>query len=134
MRTRVVVVAAAAFLAATALAQGQERTYTVNELKSIGEGRAVYLTYCTSCHGPFAHGGSTATEEPAPDLTLVAVRDGRFDTLHVSNRVGGRYADRKGAMPRWSKVMRRNPDGKVLAVTRYLAFIQQPEGGPQAKQ
>ena len=55
MRRRVVVVGMAAALAAAALAQGQDHLSN-KELDLIGQGRAVYLTYCTSCHGVDARG------------------------------------------------------------------------------
>ncbi len=136
MRRRVVVIVGmATALAAAAFAQGQDRLSS-KELKLIGEGRAVYLTYCTGCHGIDARGGlTTNSHQAAPDLALIAVRDGRFDTQHVTNQVDGRRVGCQREMPCWGKTLAfaSNPGGKIMAVTRYLDFIQEPASGMPAE-
>jgi len=143
MRRRVIVFCGAAVvLAAAALAQGNDHL-SKKQLQAIGEGRRLYLMYCTGCHGTDAHGAArTGTDHQgtAPDLTLIAARDGRFDRSHVSTHVGGRYTDCNTEMPCWSKVLGRSRPGaqgfadtKVLALLDYLRFVQEPPAGSQAK-
>jgi mono/diheme cytochrome c family protein len=140
MRRRVTVgVAGAMLLAATAFAQAPDRDSKA--LKAIGEGRALYLTYCTACHGSDARGGPTGTNHQlAPDLTQIALRDGTFDEIHVSNHVGGAFSDRR-EMPRYERFFaRRSPDGgpyaasRIYCLTRYLDFVQEPENAPPVGQ
>jgi mono/diheme cytochrome c family protein len=140
MRRRVVVVTAAALLAAGAAAVADGRDSKA--LKAIGEGRAVYLTHCTGCHGPEARGGTIGTTGSlVPDLTLIAARDGSFDAGRVALRVDGRQLGPRGEMPCWGKAFTGEwPRGeayaatRILAVTRYLDFIQEPQNAPPVKQ
>ncbi len=74
MRIRIVVVAGAALLVA-GWAGADERS----SLQAIGEGRALYLVNCASCHGTDARGLS------GPNLTAISARDGVFDRRHVAN-------------------------------------------------
>ena len=134
-------VAVATWLAAAALAQGADGRDN-KALKAIGEGRAVYLTHCTSCHGVNARGGMMGTTgSTVPDLTLIAARDGGFDSRHVAVRVDGRGLGTQGAMPCWGKVFTREwprteayAATRILAVTRYLDFIQEPQNAPPVRQ
>ena len=130
-RLVVVVFGVTTVLAAAALAQ-TPNNLSKKQLQAIGEGRAAYLTYCTSCHGTDARGGPTGTNHgTAPDLTLIAERDGGFNDIHVFNHIGGRHTDPGAAMPRWSKVLAHKGGGwadtRVLVLTRYLGFIQPAE-------
>lgn len=134
-RRIVVVVAGAALLAAAALAQGPE-SWDKKTLKAAGEGRAVYLVHCTGCHGVDARGGMTGTNHvAAPDLTLIAVRDGGFDARHVAIHVDGRKAPRTSEMPCYGEHFRLAewPSGeghaaiRVHNLTHYLELVQVPE-------
>jgi mono/diheme cytochrome c family protein len=125
--------AAATALAGAGLAIAQ--TPNRSELRAIGQGRALYLVHCAACHGTDAHGLPTGTNhQRTPDLTLIAVRHGRFDPVLVNTRIDGRH-DAHAAMPCWADVFGltgpRRDEGrtalKVHALTRYVAFIQASE-------
>jgi mono/diheme cytochrome c family protein len=130
---RLVALAAATALASAGVALAQSNT----ELRTIGQGRALYLVHCAACHGTDAHGLATGTNhQRCPDLTLIAVRNGRFDPLRVSTRIDGRRdAHAASTMPCWGDVFahpgQRRDDGqaalKVHTLTRYIAFIQVDE-------
>lgn len=138
MSKKAVVAALAGVLAAAALASGGERTFDKKALQAAGEGRAVYLAHCVGCHGVEAHGGLTGTNHTAaPDLTLIAVRDGGFDARHVGMHIDGRKMDSQGEMPCWGQFFTGSRSGKegwaatrIYVLTRYLDFIQAPEGAP----
>ncbi len=54
------------------------------------DGHKLYDTYCAACHGSEGKGDGLAVEglqEAVPDLTLIAVRDGKFIPLHVMAHV-----------------------------------------------
>jgi mono/diheme cytochrome c family protein len=131
-RLVVVVFGVTTLLAAAALAQ-TPNNLTNKQLQAIGEGRGAYLTYCTSCHGTDARGGPTGTNHgTAPDLTLIAERDGGFNDIHVANHIRSGYVDSGAPMPRWGKVLAAHKsagwaDTRVLVLTRYLGFIQPAE-------
>ena len=140
MRRRVTVgVAGAMLLAATAFAQAPNRD--TKALKAIGEGQGLYVTHCTACHGSDARGGPTGTNHQlAPDLTLIAVRDGTFDSVHIANHIGGAFSAKR-EMPRYERFFAsRRPDDRAYAatrvycLTRYLDFIQEPENAPPVRQ
>ena len=77
----------------------------------------------------------TAKRHLAPDLTLIAARDGRFDPIHVAQHVGGRFRNCNTEMPCWVKVLRRGgradaegyADARVFALVEYLQSIRQPQ-------
>jgi mono/diheme cytochrome c family protein len=132
-RPTVVVFAVAGVLAAST-AQGQD----VKELRAVGQGRALYLTYCASCHGTDARGALTGTDHlRTPDLTTIGARDGRFVPAHVSMHIDGRMDAGAGEseMPCWGAAFSRRgvvrDDGRaavrVWTLTRYIAFVQQAE-------
>jgi len=121
MRIACIAVAGTALLVA-ALAGADERS----ELRAIGEGRALYLTNCASCHGPAGAGLA------GHDLTAIARRDGTFSRLHVANRIqGSRDGVDRRAMPSWHAVFVHTwpgGDGPAMLTTRklvrYLEFVQ----------
>lgn len=100
-----------------------------DHLRAIGQGRALYLAHCASCHGPAGRGA-----EGVPDLTRIEVRDGTFDPVHVAKHVDGRRLGRASSrMPRWGEHFARSwPYGEAWAaaqvwkLTRYLDFVQEP--------
>jgi mono/diheme cytochrome c family protein len=101
-----------------------------DQLRAIGQGRALFLSHCVACHGPAGRGG-----DAAPDLTRIEVRDGVFDPVHVAHHVDGRRLDGGATrrMPCWGERFARSwPYGEAWAaaqvwkLTRYLDFIQEP--------
>lgn len=135
-RRVVVILGIATVLAAAALANTPDRP-SDKTLKAIGHGRGLYLTHCTACHGTDAHGGFVGTDhQPAPDLTLIAVRDGTFDQIHVMNHVSGAFRDKR-EMPRYERYFASRGTGqgyaagRVYALVQYLDFIQEPATGEQ---
>lgn len=140
--TRKVIVGAAiaAVLAAAALARSDDRAFDEKALKAAGEGRAVYLANCVGCHGLDARGGPTGTNHAtAPDLTLIAVRDGGFDRGHVALQIDGRQVAARTQMPCWGKVfaatggISRNESWaatRIYVLTSYLDFMQAPQTVP----
>ncbi len=133
MKRLTALTAATALAAASvALAQGH---FSKSELRTIGQGRALYLVHCAGCHGTDARGLPSGTNhQRTPDLTLIAVRNGRFEPLHVADEIDGRR-DAHAAMPCWGDLFSltgpRREEGraalKVHTLTRYIAFIQLEE-------
>ena len=108
-------------------------------------GRALYLRYCSACHGPEAKGDGVAAAvmRPAPaDLTLLASRHGGEYPLDVVVRtIDGRQAPRAHgapAMPVWGEILseelgskdkqrpaiERRVQGRILSIAEYLRTIQ----------
>ena len=122
MRLACIAVAGTALLV-SALAGADERA----DLRAIGEGRALYLTNCASCHG------TDATGLVGRDLKTLGQRDGTFDRTHVANHIQGRrdgFTPRP-AMPAWRVGLTRQwPGGPTAAdlgtvkLVRYLEFVQ----------
>jgi len=121
MRNECVALAGAALLVATVAGADSNA-----DLRAIGEGRALYLTHCASCHG---NDGAGLT---GPGLTGIAQRDGTFSRLHVANHVHGRRDGLASpTMPAWGAVFsHRWPKGegasgmKTAKLVRYLEFLQ----------
>lgn len=132
MRHIILMVMGAALCAAP-VAKADEDTAT---LRTIGMGRALYVTNCAQCHGADARGATLA--EPhggqatsAPDLTAIALRDGRFDAVHVAYQIKGRApVDCTSGMPCW-RYLSGHPRGQGYAdlqtwkVVKYLESVQQ---------
>ncbi|HEY6552657.1 MAG TPA: c-type cytochrome [Vicinamibacteria bacterium] len=125
MTGRVIVLAGAALLVSWTAAADDE-----GRLRAIGEGRALYLTNCKSCHGVDVKGGT------APDLTAIRARDGSFSVLHVTNHItGGRSGGRTdGGMPSWGRILTGQwPHGEGAAalqtwkLAKYVEFVQASE-------
>jgi mono/diheme cytochrome c family protein len=118
MRNGIVAVAGAALLVA-AWAGADEK----GSLRAIGEGRALYLTNCASCHGVDLRGAT------APDLTRIVGKDGRFTRLHAANHVEGRLdGTMGGSMPYWGTALQdRWPYGRpaaLLAIHKVTAYLE----------
>jgi len=105
-------------------------------------GRAAYLRYCSSCHGPDGKGdgivGTLMRPRPS-DLTLLAkAHDGKFPYLQVKESIDGRRrvtAHGSSEMPVWGEIFTEQkastqPDalvrGQVQLLTDYLSTIQAP--------
>jgi mono/diheme cytochrome c family protein len=111
------------------------------ELKTIGEGRGLYLQHCAACHGLDARGMDVGNPVAAPDLTAIARRDGCFDRLHVKNHIAWGAdlpagVERKpDDMPKWVVVLARRGSERndhaaqmaLLRLVRYVEFVQRDE-------
>ena len=105
-------------------------------------GRAAYLRYCSSCHGPDGKGDGIVAPlmNPRPaDLTQLAKsHDGKFPSLQVQKSIDGRQriaAHGTSEMPVWGEVFTAEkastqPDavvrGQVQLLADYLSTIQAP--------
>ena len=110
-----------------------------------GGGRALYLRYCSACHGPEAKGDGLAgtVMRPAPaDLTRLASRHGGEYPLELVVRtIDGRQALRahgEPTMPVWGEVLseelgskdkqrpaiERRVHERIFAIAEYLRTIQ----------
>ncbi len=107
-------------------------------------GRALYLDYCASCHGPGGKGDGPAAEGLAnapADLTGIAARNGGvFPMAQVMSTIDGytRRGDRSSVMPELGIVLQEGPlvlvdtgDGimtptpvNLVALADYLATLQ----------
>lgn len=128
MRIRGVSIALA-ILAAGALATADE--LTSRELKTIGEGRGLYAANCASCHQGNLRGTTMPTA--VPDLTSIAVRDGKFDRTHVASHI--RFGTQRpnmelqpGEMPHAMGAYTSASAGRtavdIMKLTRYIEFAQ----------
>ncbi|MCB2129491.1 MAG: cytochrome c [Rhodobacteraceae bacterium] len=111
-----------------------------------GSGRALFETYCVSCHGPQGKGDGPAAgglgKRPA-DLTGIAARNGgTFPMVRVMSAIDGysRRNDRTSMMPELGIALQEGPlavfdagDGhptptpaKLIALAEYLRSIQRP--------
>ena len=133
MRPRVALLAAALPAALLACAPQPETV-----------GKTLYLDYCVACHGREARGdGPIAAnlDQPVPDLTLIAERNGgTFPKARVMSVIDGYTRVREGnvTMPEFgaelqagSLVMYDSGDGrpvptpsKLVALAEYLETIQ----------
>lgn len=97
------------------------------------DGAVVYQDYCAVCHGVVGRGSGPAAkflDTPVPDLTRIAVRDGKFDRFHVIAHV--KHVDLAGQtpMPCWQQTMKMpNLDRNAVEVvmvnlTNYLERLQ----------
>ena len=104
-------------------------------------GRAMYLRYCSACHGPVGKGdgiaGSFMTPKPA-DLTQIATKhDGTFPFQTVMAYIDGTNnvrAHGDPTMPVWGETFRAEAvwdmgrrvevQGKLMLITDYVRSIQ----------
>ena len=103
-------------------------------------GRAMYLRYCGSCHGPGAKGDGIAATvlRPKPsDLTRIGKRQGGFDGPRITTFVDGTKQLRAHGsknMPIWGEVLHDDSgsiagsktaaQSKLMLITEYLRSIQ----------
>jgi mono/diheme cytochrome c family protein len=106
-------------------------------------GADLYQFYCSTCHGPTAHGGpARPTQPPVPDLTALARRnDGVFPRDRIRDSITfGPGASLHGShgtadMPVWGIVFRGLDQNDTMTAIRienlvnYLASLQDREGG-----
>lgn len=110
-------------------------------------GRALYLKYCSACHGPEAKGDGVAGAlmRPRPaDLTKLASRyGGEFPMEQVVRTIDGRqalHAHGAPTMPVWGEVLseelgggdtqrppvERRVQSRIFLIADYLRMIQAP--------
>ncbi len=106
------------------------------------QGRALFATYCASCHGVDARGNgpaSIALRRDVPDLTRFAIRtSGVFPSARVARIIDGRDIVSHGTtdMPIWGDAFRHTREGltpaevdaRIVALTSFLETIQQRNG------
>ena len=111
------------------------------ELGPPPEGREVYLRHCASCHGVDGKGDGPVAAElrtPATDLTMIALRYGRFDERAVAAAIDGRRtvaAHGPREMPVWGAIfeeeLEREPYSartgllRTFDLVEYLRSIQE---------
>jgi hypothetical protein len=112
-----------------------------------GGDRALYLRYCSACHGPEGKGDGVAGTlmRPAPaDLTRLAARNGgEYPMELVVRTIDGRQALRahgEPTMPVWGEVLseelgskdkqrpgiERRVHERIFSIAEYLRTIQAP--------
>ena len=104
-------------------------------------GRAMYLRYCSACHGPAGKGdgiaGTFMTPKPADLTQIAAKRGGTFPFQAVMAYVDGTKdvrAHGDPAMPVWGETFRAESacdmgrrvevQGKLMLITDYVRSIQ----------
>jgi mono/diheme cytochrome c family protein len=115
----------------------QDRQATVNKAPSAVDGKAMFDTYCTSCHGREAKGdgpAAAALKKPPADLTHISARNnGTFPVEKIRRFIDGRenvagHGSRE--MPVWGGLFigvdRDSDMGKIRIanLTEYLRSIQ----------
>ena len=135
MWNRVLPIALMLMLTTTAMTRAQGATDTaVTE-----SGRALFMTYCASCHGPSGHGDGPvgdALHVRPPNLALLAKRNGdQFVAARIERLIDGREvmtAHGTMEMPIWGDAFKRREGlsdqsvkGRIEAIVRYLATIQE---------
>ena len=104
------------------------------------QGRALYLRYCSACHGENAKGDGIVSQlmHPPPiDLTQLPKRaDGSFPSHEIAKTIDGRQTVRAHGdpnMPVWGEVLGADSPAmakdnatrtKVVQITTYLESIQ----------
>jgi mono/diheme cytochrome c family protein len=82
----------------------------LRQINSI-EGNDLYRAYCAQCHGETGKGDGVRAptlRTPAPDLTMIAVRnDGKFNRIGVQRFIEG---DRPG------RILKRGPTGNPVLI------------------
>lgn len=120
------VAALVCLVAATVPAQSRIKYAAAKRISSV-QGADVYAAYCASCHGSAGLGNGPAAdllEERPPDLTLIVVRDGEFNQVHVMHHIGTAPGEGDPQMPNWPRILTsvyRSPAAAYLA-TRNLAL------------
>lgn len=97
------------------------------------DGAVVYQDYCAVCHGVLGRGDGPAAkflDTPVPDLSRIAIRDGRFNRFHVIGHVRHDAIRGDSPMPCWQRTLRSATgyDARVEVVmvnlTDYLERLQ----------
>jgi mono/diheme cytochrome c family protein len=103
-------------------------------------GGGTFKTYCSSCHGPSAHGDGPLAQHlrfAPPDLTRIAKRNnGKFDVELVAKIIDGRQPVKGHGgsdMPVWGDAFSQSREGysqdkvkqKILELAQYLGTLQE---------
>jgi mono/diheme cytochrome c family protein len=110
------------------------------DVAQAGRGQAIYLRFCSACHGPMGIGDgplATGLRTNPTDLTRLAVNNGGvFSYDKVSRAIDGRDTIRMHGpsdMPVWGEVFSKtkgtdapNPEEAVARITHYIWSIQKP--------
>lgn len=105
-------------------------------------GKALYLKYCSACHGSGGQGDGVVSgllRPPPPNLTLIAKQaGGKFPFMKTAQAIDGTTTIRAhgdSGMPVWGEIFREEAPsgsiapnaevrGKVALITQYLRSIQ----------
>jgi mono/diheme cytochrome c family protein len=129
-----------AFLAVGALLVGPALAGDKVDSKAAEAGRALFSRHCAACHGAEGKGGGPVAgslKAPLPDLTKLALKDGRFDEARVRTSIDGTQASTAHGtreMPVWGKVLantgKKRGEGwaqaEVWTIVEYVKSIQAP--------
>ncbi len=97
--------------------------------KAIARGRAVYMSYCASCHGVDARGNGVvapALKRSPGDLTRIRKEDGKFPAARIRAAIAGGSSlpvHGEKEMPVWGGVLK---DADLTNLVKYIESIQQP--------
>jgi mono/diheme cytochrome c family protein len=137
MTVRVVLLFATVLAAPAVAAQPRESAAGVED------GRALFLTYCSSCHGTTARGDGPVSESlrgrPADLTELANAADGAFIAQRIQRTVDGRDRHIKAhgsyEMPVWGDAFKRREGlgeeaikARIDAIVRYIQTIQHRKG------
>jgi len=119
---------------------GARSQRSVGAVVPADDGRSLFLTHCSSCHGTAGHGDGPAADElgvrPADLTQLAKATEGAFIAERIQRMIDGRDRYIKGhgsiEMPVWGDAFKRQ-DGlseeavkaRIGAIVRYLQSIQQ---------
>jgi mono/diheme cytochrome c family protein len=104
------------------------------DLKAIGQGRALFRQYCSSCHGLDGKGAGPSAEAlktAPPDLTALA-KEGKFDEARVQTWIDGTHAASAHGgrdMPVWGRVLAKSGErpsegGAQSDIWKLVAYIE----------
>jgi cytochrome c oxidase cbb3-type subunit III len=90
-----------------------------------GEGKRLYQTYCTGCHGALGKGdgpaGKTLPVKPADHTNAKVMNRYADDYLFAVISKGGAEVGKSAAMPAWGSVLKEDKIKDVIAYLRTLA-------------
>ena len=93
-----------------------------------GPGKAVYLKYCSACHGETGKGDGVVSGfmRPRPtDLTQLAKKNnGEFPMIEVIHNIDGTQtvsAHGSGDMPVWGEIFRQEAAGQIVGESQVRA-------------
>jgi mono/diheme cytochrome c family protein len=129
---------AAAILATGTVAKAGRLPQTSPQAIQTLDGRAIFTTYCASCHGASGTGNGPAARSmrrAPPDVTrLAAANGGVFPIDRVRRLIDGRNVEAHGDrdMPVWGDAFKAMLGGlseetvraRITAILEYLASIQ----------
>jgi mono/diheme cytochrome c family protein len=137
-----IVVAGALGLSMSLAANSQETGGAVTTARD-DDGRRLFMTYCSNCHGRTGRGDGPAAEtlgvRPANLTQLARATDGAFIAERIRRMIDGRdrYIKAHGSidMPAWGDAFKRREGlsdqaiaARIDAIVKYLQSIQQRSG------